>query len=199
MLVTVAAFFILQSVSASDYFPLTFYYNGYSPVSFIGLYLLAQLIRKHFSEYRTSSAYLIFFTCLIFNTICFFGFKFFNHWNPVLNFVYSNPIVILQSLSMLMIFNRFCIKPNKIINWLSASSFAVYLFHVHPKILPIFIATVTDIYHLYNSIECLSLIFGFLCLVFLTAVLLDQPRKLMWRLIQKRFFLVFDRKSDLRF
>lgn len=87
---------------------------------------------------------------------------------------------------LLMAFSRIKIKPNRVINWVAASAFAVYLLHAGRE-MGYYKLLVRTIYNSYSGVECLALIFLALCGVFLVAVFLDQPRKLIWKYLSKLF------------
>ncbi|MDE7389273.1 MAG: acyltransferase [Muribaculaceae bacterium] len=181
------SFFSIQSIGIIQLFSAPNFRYGYSPLSFVGLYLLAQTIRLHYPNYRIRTAYILFFGSFGLNTAYFLIVNFCSLWDPIDFLAYSNPLVILQAVGLLMIFNRIHIRPNKFINWISASSFAVYLVHTNPAIIDYFKSSVLEIYNNTNSVECLVCIFGVLCAVFAASVLIDQPRKFIWKYLQRVF------------
>ena len=72
----------------------------------------------------------------------------------------------------------------RIINFLAASAYAVYLLHINDFVLVnYFKATVLEIYNNNSGIACLALILTFLIAVYLAAVVIDQLRKLLWTAI----------------
>ena len=184
IIITLILFFLLQSIwSGLHHFKMGFYSNGYSPLSFIGLYLLSNTIRRFYTGYTMKQAFTIFFCPLI----LLFVIASFSYWCnislPYDLFAYSNPLVICEAVGLLLIFARLRIKPNRLINWISASSFAVYLFHVNPLVFPKYLYFVKYIYNHTCSIVTLLAILGFIIAVYIIGILLDQPRKMMWRLI----------------
>jgi len=75
---------------------------------------------------------------------------------------------------------------NGIINWIAKSSFAVYLLHCYPYILHEFYAKkIKKIFVEFNGVESFLLASAFLCSIFIAAIILDQPRKYLWSLINK--------------
>lgn len=80
---------------------------------------------------------------------------------------------------------------SKFINWCAASSFAIFLLHTNPNICePYYTPMVRRIYSTYNGAECILVIFAFIIFVAVTAISIDQIRKLMWN---KLIIRIFDR------
>lgn len=77
---------------------------------------------------------------------------------------------------------------NAIINWLAASSFAAYLFH-GVVIYDYFKPLMLRLYSEYKGVFCLVAMGSALLAFYIIAVLLDQPRKWLWKLIAKKIFL----------
>ena len=101
---------------------------------------------------------------------------------------YVNPLVIVSSLSLLLFFNGIKLK-NKFVNWCAASSFAIYLLHTNPNLfLPYFKPFVIRLYNDYNGVECLLVIFVFLSIIGLVSIIIDQIRKVLWKVIAKNIF-----------
>jgi len=102
---------------------------------------------------------------------------------------YANPVMIVAASALLLLFSRLKMRPNPAINFVSASSFAVYLFHYDPHILADYFCRASqEIYSAFNGLACLGIEFIFLTAVFTTSVILDQPRKLLWKSIEASFF-----------
>lgn len=98
---------------------------------------------------------------------------------------YSNPLVVISALAVVLQFNNMNIGTNKVINFIAASAFGVYLLHDN-------IFTVHQIY--VPMMKYLGSTYGWLAIagamiaVFAVAVLLDQPRKIMWKHISGKCF-----------
>lgn len=187
VLVTLICFYVLQSVwSPLHHFKTGFYDAGYSPLSFMGLYLLANTVRRYYSDYKMKQACYFFFVPLILMVII-TSLSYYENVNvPYDMFAYSNPLVVCESLGLLMIFACIRIKTNKMINWVSASAFGVYLFHINPLVLPVYLKLIKDIYSNTHSLVTLLSIAGVILGVFILSILLDQPRKALWRYICRK-------------
>lgn len=99
-------------------------------------------------------------------------------------FAYSNPLVIIGALYLLLFFNKLKIPYIKFVNWLGASSFAVYLFHSESTIRSqFFTPQIQYLYDAYSGVACIGMIFLFLCFIYIISVLIDQLRILSWNKI----------------
>lgn len=158
---------------------------GYSTLSFIGLYLLARYLRKYNPLQHSKSVWGgVFISCILINSLIFF-ITIWSGNNIVRPYAYNNPIIIIQSIALLQLFKCLKIKYNRYINWISASAFAVYLLHINTMTITLYKTAVSDIYCGYDGIRCITGIFIFILSVFGIAVLIDQPRKLLWNFLNK--------------
>lgn len=186
-------FFIFQStygiLGASRFFE-----DGYGPLSFIGLYLLAQYARKvtggYFSKIDVNKLFIlkkeidisIFMLCAIINTVIgVVALKLdINLYGKI--YAYINPFNIIGALYLFLFFTKINIGRSKIINWLAASCFAVYLLHGN-QMREYFTNTIQDIYDSYNGASCVLVVFLFLVLVYVASVVIDQLRIITWNLL----------------
>lgn len=178
---TIICFYIFQTfyswlTNASEFFE-----QGYSTISFIGLYMLARYCAKYKPQFVTLNknvslvAYLAISILLavIYFGLGMSGLKFGQH----LVFRYDSPLVITASLSLLLYFSKLKMK-SKNINWIAASSFAVFLLHTNPNLCkPYFVPMIQNIYHSYDGIICILYMTVFLLLVYCMSIFLDQIRK----------------------
>lgn len=173
-----------------------FFLEGYSPLSFVGLYLIAQYVHVTSKKGETPvfiqkllcfNKYVDFGICLFFifsNTII--GLWTLRLGFPIYNKVYAycNPLVIISSLYFLLFFSKCEIGYSRLINVLAASSFAVYLLHTSQFIY--FTRGVQCLYQTFQGWLCVCIIIIYLVLVYLVSVMIDQIRILLWRLICNR-------------
>ncbi len=175
------AFFAAQTVwgiaSRNEAFNL-----GYSTTSFFGLYLLSGHIRRYTSETCNKTGEIIAYlsiTLLITGMLLvieYFGYTF---GAALLN--YSNPLCIISSVTLLLAFSKMNLGHNRIINYIASSAFAVYLFHCTPALFKqhpykLMIEQMNDL----GGVWAIGLS---LIVVFALAVIIDQPRKWLWRYI----------------
>lgn len=177
-------FFLFQSIYSWLNGAAVFFENGYSTLSFVGLYLLARYINvfkprwaftppiRHFTMYVVLT--------LVLTVISIVATRFGVERIAGRIYLYVNPLVIASALSLLLCFKGISVK-SKSINWLAASSFAIFLLHTNPNLCePYFIPCVSRIYSSYNGVMCLICILVFLVAVAFLAILIDQIRKLIW-------------------
>lgn len=171
--------------------------NGYSPLLFIGLYLLAYYahfnskdaplhIRQLFTFNRNIDL-LIYLACMTLNTVlgvtCLYWEK--NYYNEI--YAYVNPFTVIGALYLLLFFSKLNIKHSKVINTMATGSFAVYLLHTKSELFSYFTYIVRHLYDTYSGVLCITTIFLFLILVYIAAVIVDLPRKWAWEKISKRY------------
>lgn len=192
-------FYIFQTLYSWLTEAAVFFENGYSTISFVGLYVLARYVRtkkEKIFNYSAKKDFIIYAIISLFISLCAFlpyvtinGLNIGN--NKIISFIdivsnriflYNNPLVIISSLYLLLGFSKLKFK-NSFVNWIGASSFAVFLFHVNPNLCDTFFKPIIQL--IYNrgghGVESLIFIFMFLILIFIIAVLLDQVRLLCWR------------------
>lgn len=189
-------FFLYQTVLGWMFTGLlSFIDDGYSPISFCGLYLLARYCRLYTPTFISGSAkrdlkYI--FLLIVFNVFIFSlplilfgsigGGKFLS---------YISPTTIVMALFVLIFFSKLTIT-NKAVNWLAASCFAVFLIHTEPHVMPYY----KELFISFHQIELTDIpilnVFVFWCItlftvlmIFVISVLLDQIRIIAWNLINK--------------
>lgn len=193
------SFFLFESVYGWVMGGSRFFVDGYGPLHFIGLYITAQYVRnqlcvsgvpcwiKKIFEMPKWADLMFFLLLVTFNTaIIIVGSLYFHKVEPFhkICYAYSNPLNILGALYLLLFFSKIKMPYIKLVNWLGASSFAVYLFHGEGTIRnQFFTPQIQYIYDSYSSIGCIALIFLFLCIIYLISVLIDQLRILSWKKI----------------
>lgn len=170
--------------------------SGYNTILFIGIYLLGAGYHKFYLSEKwitwkkglalylgvTLISSLIFFlACTLLSSIrlrlCFY-FIFTN---------YSSIFVVLASLGVLIFFSKVNFQ-NKIINWIGASAFSVYLIHMNVAVKPYYISVAKYLYDNNTPISWVLSVLIFTILVFLVCVLIDQIRKYLWNRISKLLF-----------
>lgn len=185
-------FYIFQSAYGWIFPAAKFIELGYSVFSFVGLYLIAQYIRRYHSKRIESTRALTFFSIYLatvtINTIwAYFAKRYGLPFGDSI-YYYTNPFVIIGSISLLLTFYKMKLQ-NKIINWIAASSFAVFLFHGAPAMNQVFFkANCIDIYNKYSGAMCLLSMFAFLTIVFACSILLDQLRIATWNKLSTIIF-----------
>lgn len=187
---TLILFFILQCII--DFTPSNnFFQQGFSPLSFIGLYMIAYYFKRFGINIKKSTSLFIFGLCVIINTLFEYSLKRFGIENGIINHIssgYTNPITIIQSISLLTFFSKLRIQ-SKSINWIAASCFAVYLFHMHFCIVDHYIELAKGIYDKYYGFKYILHISTLILIFFVIPILIDKIRiiwfKHLWKTIEK--------------
>lgn len=193
------SFFLFEAIFGWAAGGRRFFVNGYGPLHFIGLYLMAQYIHNRLQDETTPSLLkklfmlpkrvdlsIFFITAIINTAFVVKGSMLLGSTQTIrgLAFAYSNPLVIIGALYLLLLFSKLKMACVKCINWLGASSFAVYLFHGESTVRNQFFSPqVQYLYENYSSLASIGMIFIFLCFIFLVSVLIDQLRILSWNQI----------------
>ena len=183
-----AVFFGFQTVygwlfPGAEYFEV--FRNGYSPLSFVGLYLLARYIRVFRPRFACRSRCSDFFLYFLLSTITATTsmFQALCQWPGIDFFAYNSPLVVAASVFLFLFFAKWNFA-SQIVNSVAQSSLAVYLLHIHPSVCrTLFIPIAISILQR-PAIEPI-LILPFLLSVFAVAVLLDRVRLVLWTVFAK--------------
>lgn len=196
-------FFVFQTIYSWMSGAAQFFEAGYSTLSFIGLYMLSRYVKLYKPKIFTLSSrtdFIIYLTITLlitliaivpYNIVIWINAEN-TFYHTIASFIsahmfrYDNPLVIMSSLYLLLGFSK-VIFENRIINWIAASSFAVFLLHTNPNLCnQYFIPAVQFIYNWGGQgVVSLFTIFAFLILIFICAVLVDQLRIVSWNYLSK--------------
>ena len=162
------------------------YFGGYSIIFFCGLYLTARYFRLYPSGRlnRLSLYVYIAITCFISIIVVLSVWKF---GNAMKMLRYDNPLIILSSMALLLFFCKFRFQ-SPVVNWLAASSFAVYIVHFNPYVFKFFKRGVLYFTSTLDGGLLVLGIFLFLSAVYLFCVFIDQIRIGMWNLLQHNIY-----------
>ena len=188
---TLIFFYIFQTLYG--WFPggAQFFEYGYSTMSFVGLYLLARYIRLYMLDVVSWNKWfdllgyfsIVFFIAIVAFVLTKIGVVFI----AGKMYDYSSPFVVLAPIFLLLFFSKISFT-SKFTNWIGISSFAVFLLHANVNILrPFFGEHIRFIYNSFNGVIVLLVVFVYLVIVFLLAVLIDQIRIFFWRRISVLF------------
>lgn len=99
---------------------------------------------------------------------------------------YSSPLVIGSSVCLFLSFARMELNYSRIINYISASAFAAYLFHYHEDILHHYYTEYISSWYETNDFLHFLLYSGsWIMLIFVSAICIDQIRKVIWVIFEK--------------
>lgn len=182
-------FFAFQGVyGCSDSAPDVFL--GFSTITFCGLYLLARYIRLYSDRLRSVSGKtlaLFFVTCTVLLT-AFVYISYRVDGSGTMRrgmYAYCNPLVVAQSVSVLLLFNRMNFQ-SKIINWAAASCLSIYLIHENINLQNLYRDTAHTIYTYSNFLNSLALVICYILAVMVVSILFDQIRIFVWKKIEQR-------------
>ena len=156
---------------------------GYSILSFVILYLLARYCNVYkpiITTYSAISYILVFGICVIIHTLV--GLAIVKSYIPltIQNYYnYYNPIVVIQSLSLLLLFSKLDIQ-SIAINWVAKSCFAVFLLHTHPYVSSAYLYPFIKNAYFADRGQA---IFMVLIFVFIVAIILDKIRLQAWNIV----------------
>lgn len=103
-------------------------------------------------------------------------------------FLYNSPLVIISTVYFCLFFTKLNMRSN-FINFVGASSFAVYLIHADELVAYRYMKDFCNNMFLGHDILYFSAVMAMMIVaLFVTAVIFDQPRKWLWNGIQKRLF-----------
>lgn len=102
-------------------------------------------------------------------------------------FAYSSPLVVLGSLYLFLFFSKLEMRQSRIINWMGASSFAVYLFHSQVDLRTFFTEVIIKLDASFHGFSTVGMILLFLILTFIVSVCLDQIRIVLWNRLLNRW------------
>lgn len=163
---------------------------GYSPLSFIGLYLLARyvnLYRPKFTNYSASTdAYVILGVISCVSIVCItpplLGQKWVYPYTINRCFSYVSPLNIFIALYSIIMFSKFQLK-SKLINWCAVSCFAVFLFHTNAKFFGYsYQEMCQQFYVIYSTWEYWGMMFCVMIGIYVIAILIDKIRIMMWNI-----------------
>ena len=154
---------------------------GFSPLFFIGLYLLARYARLYPGRLFSFSKGLDFIIYLGISILSMLGFWLGYKWFGMgfhLNH-YDSPLIVVSSLAFLLFFSKLKFY-SEFINHLASSAFAIYLIHTHSLVYPLFKRGADSI--LANSSPLVSIFFLFVFIICSAGfcILIDKLRLYVW-------------------
>lgn len=178
------------------YFPYSsnygWYNDGYSPLAFFFLYLFARYVRLYVKSVNKQSAKFYFggwifcsfvAALLAFISVCLgYGGAY-----MLLFYSYSSPLVVLGALMLLLSFSRISIR-NSIVNKIAVSAYAIYIVHCHECVFaPLYKAYIGSCFVKYPFYVFLMKTFLLLCILFVSSILIDKIRMVVWASLLKIF------------
>ncbi len=182
-------FFILQTLFG---FILTkyndFFAKGYSPLSFMGLYVLGRYLHLYpnkFISQKPLTDIMIYLGMSLCTTILAIHSHFINVYMSAF-YSYSSPLIIVASVYLFLAFSKLSFQ-NKLINSIAASCFAIYLVHCFPVFFKnIYLAKINEWFTNLNILPFFLFTALWIFCIAIFAVLIDKCRLYVWTLIKSK-------------
>lgn len=165
--------------------------EGRSPMSFCILYLLARYIHLYADGLKSLTKKQITLIFIVINclaaVIVFCGYYF--HLQMIADTIYKFSSLFTISLAVLIVLFFYHVRlKSKIVNWIAASSFAVFLVHCFPYFNSEIYHTVIKYFYLhYDGMLFAGLTALFIIAIYAGSILIDQLRIALWKVVSKKF------------
>lgn len=176
-------FYLLQSIYGF-YASNAWFSEGYSPLSFMGLYILSSYIRLYPNCWVKLCKYIdmaIYLSISAFNALCAIILTPYFEKGSTLMFLYSSPFVIMASIYFFLFFTKLSFK-SKFVNWISISAFAAYLVHCSNYVFePFYLCIIRDWYDTKPLLVFIFYTIGLIALLFSFSIMIDKVRIDLWK------------------
>lgn len=192
---TLIVFYTFQTIYGCLLYSPAFINFGSSTFSFVGLYLLAGYVRRHGSGFYKYGI-IVWLSSLILSTLWYFVPLYFGYL-PIsyMAFHYSSPNVIIGAVGLLLLAASKRPRHNRVINFVAASCFTVYLYHVcNTWTSDKYQEIARCVYSDYSGFKYLGIIGVFIIAVFLGGIVIDQIRKISWTFMNN---FIFERNAQI--
>ena len=148
--------------------------TGYTLMNFCYLYTIGRYIKIHGFSNKSVFVRLSFFMLIVFAN---WLLRYCNLDVKGITFYYNSPLVILQAISLLLVFEQIRInKVNKIVFFLSSSTFSVYLISDHPFFRYNYYAELWEYVEMISINHFFMLALFFNVSIFFLCILIDKLR-----------------------
>ena len=172
---------------------ITIFGGGYTPFAFVGLYFLGRYMARPDSlDFQLRVSIPCFLAACLFGGSTMAFASLYGNSIPILrnklmfcSLGYTTPLTLLGSFLIVMVIKHLHFY-SKIVNWLAASAFAVYLFHGG---MPFYKEKALEYFIKYRGIKYICVMLLFLLCTYLVAVIIDQGRRGGYSLFVKKCIL----------
>lgn len=181
-----AAFFALQMLFGWLAYDYGHFARGYSAMSFVGLYLLAQYVRRHGERIRSLKWWQHLSLYLLFTAIP-VAISTFGIWAKGKELgatMYSSLLVVGASMSLFLVFDKVRFE-SKVVNWLASSAFAIYLVHQAPGAFDLYRKFFSTAYAELHGAWFIPFALATTLVIGVGSILLDKVRIVVWELLLK--------------
>lgn len=181
-----AAFFALQMLFGWLTYDYGHFERGYSALSFIGLYLLAQFVRRHGERLRSLRwwQHLLFYMLFTAIPVAISTFGIWTKGKELGATMYSSLFVVVASLSLFLVFDKLRFE-SRTVNWLASSAFAIYLVHQAPGVFGLYQKLFATAYEQMHGAWFIPFVLAVTTAIGLASILFDKVRMVLWELILK--------------
>lgn len=160
--------------------------RGYSAMSFVGLYLLAQFVRRHGERLRSLRwwQHLLFYLLFTAIPVAISIFGIYTKGKELGATMYSSLFVVAASLSLFLLFDKVRFE-SRVVNWLASSAFAIYLVHQAPGVFELYQELFRSAYNSLHGTLFIPFVLAATTVIGLASILLDKLRIVLWELILK--------------
>lgn len=165
------------------------FFNGYSPVAFIGIYLTGRYIRLYGTDKILNFPKLYYIAIYIVSALLctlLFGFLFMLPIESIFierfrtyQISYTSPFTIISSIALFMFFLKLNIQ-SKWINWMATSALAVYLIHCDPNIVNRYCGIIWQMSEILSVPLFTIFLFVFVMFILIISILIDKIRIFIW-------------------
>lgn len=186
-----AVFLIISSFYSFFFCDIGHFSYGFSPLWFIGLYVLARYIRLWPSKLFSLSPivdFLLYIVSTVASTllsIVQIRYEITPVWIGA-GVSYNNPFVLIASVFFFLAFSKLSFH-SRLINWFAPGAFAIYLIHCHSLVFSSFLNEATVLYNNFSGVHYFIAVVSFIVLVALTCTIVDKIRVLIWNWLSTRF------------
>ena len=186
------SFYLIQTIYGF-YINVGWFSGGYSPLSFIGLYLIARYIKLYPNRFTRLNKYadiLLYFFVSLLTAICSLSMTYW--WGKVGTVLFQNssPFIVVSSVYFFLFFTKISFS-SRFVNWISVSCFAAYIVHCSPFIFyPFYVDVIKSWFITETSTLFLLNTLGIIVVFFVVSILFDKVRIMTWSLMRRIFACV---------
>lgn len=162
---------------------------GYSPLSFIGLYIIGYYIKNYPNKFTTLKKrydLLIYILISLFISIVEMIKTRFDFMDSFMSYAYSSPLIVTSSIYFFLFFSKLNIN-NRFINWIASSAFAIYLVHCHENIFSFYYAkNIKTWFETQDSLHFILYTTLWILFFFIISILFDKIRIFIWNYIKSK-------------
>lgn len=179
-------FFVMEMLFGWLTYDYGHFERGYSALSFVGLYLLAQFVRRHGERLRSFRwwQHLLFYLLFTAIPVAISTFGIYTKGKELGATMYSSLFVIAASLSLFLVFDKLRLE-SRAINWLASSAFAIYLVHQAPGMFDLYQKFFSTAYEQMHGAWFIPFVLVATIVMGFVSILLDKVRMVLWELILK--------------